>query len=154
MARRASCPGYDAAVVFRFLSLALPLVLAIVSAGHFVLRALGWAPPPGLPVQTLFGGWLIEAVGLTALFLLIHSRGLARVATGLGAAWTAWLFRGPVLVVTVASSSRLPADAWWRLVIAWFVVYTVSGIVLAALAPVTAEPVATEPAPWPDEPQP
>lgn len=123
--------------MFRFLFLALPLVLALVAGGHFLAGLLGWAPPRGLPARTLFGGWLLEAVGLTAMFLLIQARGLNRFVAGIGAAWTAWLFRGPVLVVTVAGASRVPVESWWRLVLVWFVVYTVCGIALGALA---AEP--------------
>lgn len=139
--------------MFRFLSLAVPLVLALVAAGHFLARALGWAPPGGLPARTLFGGWLIEAVGLTALYLLVQSRGLSRFVSGLAAAWTAWLFRGPVLVVTVASASRMPVSSWWRLVMAWFALYTLCGLVLAALTGRETKQALEEPSmPWPNEP--
>lgn len=127
----------------RFLFFALPVLLALVAGTHFGVVALGWAPPSGLPARTLFGGWLLEASGLTALFLLIQARGLPKWAAGLGAAWTAWIFRGPVLLVTVASASRVPPTTWWKLVLVWFALYTLCGLALAALAD---EPAGSEPA--------
>ncbi|MDX1996088.1 MAG: hypothetical protein SF066_00095 [Thermoanaerobaculia bacterium] len=126
--------GYDAAVVVRFLFFALPVLLALVAGSHFAIAALGWGPPSGLPARTLFSGWLLEATGLTALFLLIQARGLPRFVAGLGAAWTAWIFRGPVLLVTIAGASRVPSATWWRLSLVWFVLYTLCGLALAALA--------------------
>lgn len=135
----------------RFLFFALPALLALVAGANFGLAALGWAPPSGLPARAILGGWLLEAVGLTALFLLIQARGLARWAAGLGTAWTAWLFRGPILVVTVAGASRVPPATWWRLALAWFALYTLCGLALAALAEDAPDDPPREAPPGPSE---
>ena len=74
------------------------------------LEALGRAPDPAqfsaaggrtLPQWVPLATWSLEAVGLSALFLMIHARSGARWLTGLLAGWIAWVFRGPLLVVSV-----------------------------------------------------
>jgi hypothetical protein len=90
--------------------------------------------PGALPAPQLLGRWLLEATGLVALYLLVRERGLGRWLAGLASGWTAWIFRGPVLVLTVANASRLSASAWWNLSAAWFGLYTVCGLVMASVA--------------------
>ncbi|MGD2116215.1 MAG: hypothetical protein PVG07_14265 [Acidobacteriota bacterium] len=120
--------------MFRFLILALPLVLLALGLFHFAGEALDLALPGELPAPYLLGRWLLEATGLTALYVLVHERGLGRWSAGLAACWTAWIFRGPVLVLTMGDGSRLDSAAWWRLMVGWFVLYTVCGLMMGAVA--------------------
>jgi hypothetical protein len=117
----------------RFLVLALPLVLLALGAFHFAAEALDLAVPE-LPAPYLLGLWVLEAIGLVALFLLVRERGLGRWAAGLAASSTAWIFRGPVLALTAAGASRLPAGSWSTLVLAWLGLYSVCGLLMAAVA--------------------
>jgi hypothetical protein len=119
--------------LLRFLVLSFPLLLLALGAFHFATEALELSVPE-LPAPYLLGLWVLEALGLVALFLLVRERGLDRWLAGLAASWTAWIFRGPVLVLTAAGSSRLPAGSWWTLVLAWLGLYTVCGLLMAAVA--------------------
>ncbi len=114
--------------------LALPLVILAQALFHFGVEALDLARPQALPAPYLLGLWVLEGLGLVALFALVRERHLNRWAAGLAAAWTAWVFRGPVLALTVAGASTLSAHAWWTLVIGWFGLYTVCGLLMAAVA--------------------
>lgn len=125
---------YDLSALFRFLILALPLVLLAIALAHFAGEALDLAQPGQLAAPYLLGRWLLEATGLVALYILIHERGLGRWMAGLASAWTAWLFRGPVLMLTVGGSSRLSSAAWWRLLVAWLVLYTLCALAMAMVA--------------------
>lgn len=131
---RGERPGYDPRALLRFLVLALPLVVLALALGHFAVEAAELVRPRGLPAPYLLGQWILEATGLTALFVLVRERGLGRWLAGLAGSWTAWIFRGPVLALTVAPASRLAASAWWHLVLVWLGVYTVCGLLMAAVA--------------------
>ena len=122
------------ATLFRFLILALPLVMLTLGVFHFAAEAADLAMPAALPAPQLLGRWLLEATGLVALYLLVRERGLGRWLAGLASGWAAWIFRGPVLVLTVASASRLSASAWWHLSAAWLGLYTVCGLMMASVA--------------------
>jgi hypothetical protein len=80
------------------------------------------------------GGWAVEAAALTALFLLIQGRTGAWWLDGLVAGWIAWVFRGPILALTMAAWSRLPAEHWWKLSQRWFLLYSLCGIAVAIAA--------------------
>lgn len=120
--------------MFRFLILALPLVTLALALFHFAGEALDLDQPAKLAAPFLLGRWVLEALGLTALYVLIYERGLGRWAAGLAACWTAWLFRGPVTVLVVAADVRLGTADWWRLLVAWLILYTVCGLVMGAVA--------------------
>jgi hypothetical protein len=81
-----------------------------------------------------WGGWLVESAALTALFLLIQGRAGAWWIDGLVTGWIAWIFRGPVLVLSVVAWSRMPREPWWALSLRWFLLYTLCGLALALLA--------------------
>jgi hypothetical protein len=126
----------------RFLLFALPLLVLTMALFHFAEEVLGMAPdsarlsPLGtvrLPGWVTLATWGLESVGLAALFLMIQGRG-GRWLAGLLAGWIAWVFRGPLLVVTVASLAGLPPDPWWTLVLSWWVLYTLCGLVLGGVA--------------------
>jgi hypothetical protein len=126
----------------RFLIFALPLLVLAMALFHFGLEALGMAPDPGalstarapqLPAWVMLATWMLEAVGLSALFLLIHGRS-GRWLAGLLTGWIAWVFRGPLLVVTVAGLAGLPPGPWWSMAFSWWVLYTLCGLLLGALA--------------------
>lgn len=138
--------GYHAAALFRFLIVAIPLLLLAFVLHAFALSGLGWMPdldglsryglgpvtdpPPALQL----GGWILETLALTALFLLVQGRSGSWWLDGLATGWIAWVFRGPVMVLTIERWSRLPRDPWWPLALRWLVLYTVCGLLLALVA--------------------
>ncbi len=110
---------------------------------RLTLDVFGWAPdpallsptsPPRLPGWMPLATWVLESIGLAALFLMIQGRGGSRLASGLLAGWIAWVFRGPLLVVTVVSLAGLTPGPWWVLVFSWWVLYTVCGLLLGVVA--------------------
>lgn len=110
---------------------------------QFVLEALGRAPDPSmlspsggrdLPGWVALATWGLEALSLSALFLLIYGRSNARWTAGLLAGWIAWVFRGPLLVVTVVGLAGLPAEPWWGMTFGWWILYTVCGLLLGGAA--------------------
>ncbi len=130
----------------RFVFLAIVLLLLIEGlfafAGDYVrlddgreaLAAYGVARLGRAPAILTLGVWLLEALGLTALFLLLQGRTGAWWLDGLLTGWIAWIFRGPLLVLTVEGITRLPRDPWWGLAMRAFVVYSCGGLLLAELA--------------------
>jgi hypothetical protein len=126
----------------RFLIFALPLLVLAMALFHFGLEALGMAPDPqalssartsALPAWLMLATWMLEAIGLSALFLLIHGRS-GRWLAGLLTGWIAWVFRGPLLVVSVAGLAGLPPGPWWSMAFSWWVLYTLCGLLLGAVA--------------------
>jgi hypothetical protein len=126
----------------RFLIFALPLLVLTMALFRFAEEALGVAPDPAalsasgavqLPGWVMLATWILEAVGLAALFLLIQGRS-GRWLAGLLTGWVAWVFRGPLLVVTVAGLAGLPPGPWWGLAFSWWVLYTACGLVLGGVA--------------------
>lgn len=110
---------------------------------HFVQEMLGTAPDPAslsrsgvprLPAWVTLGTWILESIGLSALFLLIHRGGGGRWLSGLLTGWIAWVFRGPLLVVTVAGLGGLPPGPWWSLAFSWWILYTLCGLLLGGVA--------------------
>lgn len=134
--------------MLRFLVLSLPLLLLALGVFHFAGEALD-LPVPELPAPYLLGLWVLEALGLVALFLLVRERGLGRWLAALAASWTAWLFRGPVLALAAAGVARVPLAGWWTLVLAWLVLYTICGLLMASVASGLERPAeeAAEPPP-------
>lgn len=120
--------------VLRFLLLALPSLALVISAFHFGWDQLGLGGTAGLPPRVVFASWLLEAVGLTTLFLLLHAGDRGRWLAGIATAWIAWVFRGPLLVLTLVGAARLPHDPWWTAVLGWLALYTLCGLLLALLA--------------------
>ena len=134
---------YDRRALRRFLVFALPLLLLTMGLFRFALDALRLAPDPVtlagtvvpvLPGWVVLGTWILEAVALTALYLLIQGGGGSRWTSGLLAGWIAWVFRGPLLVVTVVGLAGLQARPWWGIAFSWWLLYTLCGLVLGAAA--------------------
>jgi hypothetical protein len=134
---------YDRPALRRFLVIALPLLLLTMALFRFAQELLHLAPDPAalsrsgvpaLPAAVTLATWALEAVGLAALYLLIQGRGASRWITGLLAGWIAWVFRGPLLVVTVVGLAGLPPRPWWGLAFSWWVLYTLCGLMLGAAA--------------------
>lgn len=128
----------------RFLLLALPLVLLLIALFNLGVEVfgmasemgpmVGWKPGrAGVPGAFVLGAWALEALALTALFVLVDGRGGWTLTNGLAAAWMAWVFRGPLLVLTAAGFGPGAGD-WWPLVWRWFVLYTAAGLALALAA--------------------
>lgn len=106
-----------------------------------------------LPGYVSLATWGLEALGLAALFLLVDGRSGGRGSgwtSGLLAGWIAWVFRGPLLVVTVVGFAGLSPRPWWSLVLSWWVLYSLCGLLLSGVAAgvgLGAETVAAEPVP-------
>lgn len=132
-------------LMVRFLVISLPLLLLLFAGAAFAVDMMGWAPAAleagGLGALTgpagrlVFGGWVLEALSLLVLFLLVQSRNQAGlVLDGLAAGGVAWLFRGPLLVLTVTGVGGLPREPWWTIAEQRLVVYLLAGLLLAAVA--------------------
>jgi hypothetical protein len=134
---------YDRPALRRFLVIALPLLLLTMALFRFALEMLHLAPDPAalsrpgvpaLPAAVTLATWVLEAIGLTALYLLIQGRGASRWTVGLLTGWIAWVFRGPLLVVTVVGLAGLPPRPWWGIAFSWWVLYTLCGLMLGLAA--------------------
>lgn len=139
----------------RFLALSIGLLILVMALFQFGLAALGWLPPgapASPPPRVQMGAWGLEALGLAALFLLIHREEGKAWLSGLLSGWIAWVFRGPLLVVAVAAAGLDPKP-YWAMTFRWWVLYSVCGLALAALSrpaePRLPPPVRPEPAPAP-----
>ncbi len=132
--------------MLRFVTYALPLLVLLLALFGFAVDILDFEPQrgsviklaildqPTVPAQLVFGTWLVEASGLLALFLLAQGRCGTWWLDGLVAGWLGWVFRGPLLVVTIVVAARQPHHAWWSLAFGWWVLYSVCGLSLAILA--------------------
>jgi hypothetical protein len=103
---------------------------------HRGVEALGRAPEPvrELPVLVQVGTWVLEALALSALYLLVQTSGGGRLLNGLLTGWIAWVFRGPLLVVSVVTIAGQSPGPWWSMAFAWFVLYTTCGLLLGVVA--------------------
>ncbi|MEO7794454.1 MAG: hypothetical protein ABIV06_06730 [Thermoanaerobaculia bacterium] len=138
----------------RFLLLAAPLLLLVFALGSAVLAYCGLAPDlaplaahgsaraEGLPATVQWAAWAFEALALLALFLLVWGRTRRWWLDGLAAGTAAWTFRGPLLVIAVASLTRLPVAPFWQLARGALVLDLVAALALGLLAQSTlgAEP--------------
>ncbi len=95
---------------------------------------MGFVDPVRLAPRFQFASWMLEAIGLVTLFLLLRSGERSRLADGLAAAWIAWIFRGPAVVLIVVGAANLPQQPWWRLSLGWLGLYTALGVALALIA--------------------
>jgi hypothetical protein len=143
----------------RFLLFSIPLLIVTMGLFQFALEMLHLQVDPGtlapgggvdLPAWVRLATWALEALALSTLFVLLHGRGWGGVS-GLLTGWIAWVFRGPLLVVTVAGHAGLPPAPWWSLAFRWWVLYSVCGLLLgmiAALAGLGQESEAPAPVPF------
>lgn len=127
----------------KFLIFSIPLLILAMALFHFALEALGRVPDPAalspaagraLPGWVALATWGLEALSLSALFLLIYNRSGLRMLSGLLTGWIAWVFRGPLLVVTVVGLAGLPPAPWWGMAFGWWVLYTLCGLLLGGAA--------------------
>jgi hypothetical protein len=106
----------------------------------FRLQVDSGALAPGggvdLPGWIRLATWALESLALSTLFVLVHGRGWGGVS-GLLTGWIAWVFRGPLLVVTVAGYAGLPPGPWWSLALRWWVLYSLCGLLLGVIASLT-----------------
>lgn len=144
----------------RFVFFSLPLLILAMGLFHFALEALGKAPDPfalspsggrELPHWVALATWALESLGLASLFLLIHARNGLRWVSGLLTGWIAWVFRGPLLVVTVVGLAGLPPEPWWSMAFEWWILYSACGLLLGAAAAAAGlgSEVTASPAPLP-----
>jgi len=146
--------------VIRFFAIGLffvTLMLALFASG---VDALGLVPHDGAVLAPRLigegivgwrlgvGTWLLEACGLVALFLLAQGRCLAWWLDGVIAGCLAWIFRGPLLVVTIVIAAGQPQAPWWRLAFGWLLLYVACGLVLAILARHSSMPHPRSERPW------
>ena len=126
----------------RFTFFALPLLLLSLALYAFGLDmfasdtrlGVSFAELSRLSGWTVLGGWLLEALGLTGLFLLLYGRAGNRWLDGLATGWIAWVFRAPLLVLTIGAARVADPADWWPAVLGWLVLYTWCGLLLASLA--------------------
>lgn len=85
------------------------------------------------PMRAVVGTWLLEAFGLIGIFLLVEGRSRLWWLDALLASWAAWIFRGPLLVVTLGLAAGRPRVPLFHLVVGWWVLYSVCGLALGIL---------------------
>jgi len=112
--------------VLRFVLLAVPLAVLVLALAIFAadsvglgpdlapLAARGLANPGGLPRGVGAAALVFEGISLAALYLLIEGRFGRWWLDGLAAGLVAWLFRGPILVLTLAALVRVPTEPIWE----------------------------------------
>jgi hypothetical protein len=144
---------YDRRPLRRFLVLALPALVLVMALFRSAVEALGRAPAllgaaPELRQHAVVVilTWLLEAVALAALYLLVQGSGGSRLLNGVLTGWIAWVFRGPLLVISVATLAGQPAGPWWSLTFSWWVLYTICGLLLGVVAAASG----LKPGPVPD----
>ncbi len=132
--------------MYRFTIYAIPLLLILLALFGFVVDAFDLEPQgggivkltlfgsQGLPTQVVFGAWLLEAIGLLTLYLLAQGRVGFWWLDGLVTGWIAWVFRGPLLVITIVTATGQRQDLWWTIALGWWVLYSICGLSLAILA--------------------
>jgi hypothetical protein len=138
--------GYYLTALGRFLVLSLPILVVLMGLFTLALGAFDLAPPMDdlarlglererpLPLQVSAGGWLIESLALTALFLLVQGRAGAWWLDGIVTGLIGWIFRGPILVLSIVSWSRLASSPWWPMSQRWLALYLICGLALAIVA--------------------
>ena len=125
----------------RFVIQTVPLLVFLLALFAFLWSHFGRGPvsaaavldPARAPLLPLVGAWLLEAFGLLALYLLIAERSGGHWLDGVLAGWVAWIFRGPLLVITVVAAAGQPQAPWGRLAFGWWVLYTVCGLAMTLL---------------------
>lgn len=132
--------------MLRFVLLAVPLavlVLALAAVGADLvgygpdsspLAARGVARPEGLPRTYEAAALAFEGIALVALFLLLEGRSGIWWLDGVVCGLAAWLFRGPLLVLTVAALTRLPTEPFWQVARLALLAEPAAGLAIAALA--------------------
>ena len=140
----------------RFVALAIPLALLVLSLGASLLDLAGWAPdlgplaargvarPDGAPLRFALASRLIEATALTALTLLLFGRTARWWSDAVACGLIAWLFRGPLLVLAVATLTRLPTTPFATLARGALALDLAAALALGGLARVTLAPPAGE----------
>lgn len=127
--------------MLRFFLRAVPLIVLLLFLFSLTVpfldargaSSLGVLSVTEAPLRALVGTWLLEAFGLIAIFLLVEGRSRLWWLDALLASWVAWIFRGPLLVVTLVLAAGLPQAPWFRLILAWLVLYSICGLVLGFL---------------------
>lgn len=104
------------------------------------LAARGVARAEGLPAGAATAAALFEGLALVAFYLLVEGRTGSRVADGAVAGLAAWLFRGPLLVVAVATLTRLPTAPFWGAARLWLVALPAAGLLVGLVAHWTLAP--------------
>jgi hypothetical protein len=121
--------------LIRFVLLAVSLTVLLLGLCSLLADFVdGGRFGPGLGGHYVLGGWVLQATGLVALFLLVQGRGGAWWLDGLLAAWLAWIFRGPVLVLALAEGLGHSATPAWSIALQWLVTYSLCGLVLGLVA--------------------
>lgn len=128
--------------MLRFIIHSVPILVVLMALFGLTADVLDLAPRSSMttldfdrvPPRILLGTWLLEAFALSVLYLLIEGKTAARWLDGLVAGSLAWVFRGPLLVVTIVVSAGRLQDPWWRLAFGWWVLYSVCGLALGLVA--------------------
>ena len=132
--------------MLRFVLLAVPLAVLVLALAAVTADVVGYGPdssplaargvarPEGLPRTYEAAALAFEGVALVALFLLIAGRSGIWWLDGVACGLAAWLFRGPLLVLTVAALTRLPTEPFWQVARLALVAEPAAGLAIAALA--------------------
>jgi hypothetical protein len=56
------------------------------------------------------------------------------------AGWIAWVFRGPLLVLTLVGAAGIARDPWWGTTVVWLGLYSACGVLLGLVARLSRTP--------------
>lgn len=142
---RAAAGGYHRQRVLRFVLLAVPLAVLVLALAAVGAELVGFGPeldalaqrgvarPEGLPHTFQAAAFLFEGIALVALYLLLEGRTGLWWLDGVATGFAAWLFRGPLLVLTIAALTRLPTEPFWQVARLALIAEPAAGLAIAAL---------------------
>ncbi len=131
--------------MLRFLLLAFLVLLLGLGLAPFAVGALGLAPSAAplawagvaagrLPGALQVGAWALDALALLVLVLLFRGRGGGWFFEGLAAGLLAWVFRGPLTLLSVVALAHLPREPWGQQARIALVLYPLLALAASALA--------------------
>jgi len=132
--------------MFRSLLLAFLVLLLAFGVATFVIEKAGYAPSTAplawvgvsaghLPGALQVGAWALDTLALLLLVLLFRGRGGGWFGEGVAAGLLAWIFRGPLTLLSVVALAHLPGEPWSQQARVGLVVYPLLGLLAARLLP-------------------
>ena len=131
--------------MFRYLLLAFLVLLLGQGLATFAVEMAGYAPGAAplawagvaagrLPGALQVGAWALDALALLVLVLLFRGRGGGWLFEGLAAGLLAWVFRGPLTVLSAVALACLPGEPWGQQARVALLVYPLLALAASALA--------------------
>jgi len=132
LARGFAIPGREARVEENAAALALGAWRSLAVVAVTALLLLGVTTGR---ITRQVGAWALDALALLLLVLLFRGRGGGWFGEGVAAGLLAWIFRGPLTLLSVVALAHLPGEPWSQQARVGLVVYPLLGLLAARLLP-------------------